>query len=98
MAHCQFDGLRNISRMFTCCGLVFWILGFVNCFLLATFPMRNQNIDCINSKFYLFSIAIKRTHILVAMQYTMNNLYTDGTLDILNGSLKIGLQTTQEFS
>ena len=51
--------------------------------------MRNQNIDCINSKFYLFNITIKRTHILVGMQYTLNNLYTNGTLNILNGSLEI---------
>ena len=51
--------------------------------------MCNQNIDFINSKFYLFSIAIKRTHILVGMQYTLNDLYTNGTLNILNGSLEI---------
>ena len=51
--------------------------------------MRNQNTDCINSKFYLFSIAIKMTHILVVMQYTLNKLYTNGTLNILNGSFEI---------
>ena len=47
------------------------------------------NIHCIKGKFYLFSIAITRNHILVAMQYTLNNLYTNDTLDILIGSLEI---------
>ena len=54
-----------------------------------TIVCKQLNIHCMKSKFYLFSIAITRTHILVGMQHTLNNLYTNGTLDILNGSLEI---------
>ena len=55
----------------------------------STIVCNQLNIHCIEGKFYLFSIAIMRTHILVAMKYTLNNLYTNDTLDIFNGSLEI---------
>ena len=45
-----------LLHCFLCLSIV--CQSFSSCYL----PMRNQNIDCINSKFYLFSIAIKRTH------------------------------------
>ena len=46
---------------------------------------------CIKSKFYLFSIAIKSTHILVGMLYTYINLDTNNTIYmyIFYGSIEI---------
>ena len=44
---------------------------------------------CIKSKFYLFSIAIKSTHILVGMQYTYINLDMNNTIYIFYGSIEI---------
>ena len=49
----------------------------------------NINMHCIKSKFYLFSIAIKSTHILVGMQYTYINLDTNNTIYIFYGSIEI---------
>ena len=49
----------------------------------------NINMHCIKSEFYLFSIAIKATHILVGMQYTYINLNTNNTIYIFYGSIEI---------